>query len=121
MLTQALHAVEEYFGRLWEVYTPAKFVCNLVASDPRTGFIIINTAFISFSLFYWLVFIKSKQASIPGFIWFWIVLEIVNITGHFSWAIYKRDYTPGVVTAFLLLLLVIYLLKQLLFSPRSVN
>ncbi len=113
ILTQAVHAAEEYFGKLWEVYAPARFICNLISSDPKTGFLIINTVFIFFSLLYWWSLLIRK-AAFTGLIWFWMVLEILNIGGHLGWTLYKKAYTPGVVTAVILLLLVSYLLKQLL-------
>ena len=111
ILTQSIHAVEEYFGKLWDIYPPAKFICNAISSNPETGFIIINVTFISLSLLYWWAVLKKKSSS--GLIWLWVVLEILNIIGHFSWTIYEKAYTPGVITAIILLLLVVYLIKQL--------
>jgi hypothetical protein len=41
-------------------------------------------------------------------------LEIINIIGHISWTLYEKAYTPGIVTAFALLIVVSYLFLQLI-------
>lgn len=41
-MTQAAHSVEEYRGRLLEVFLPARFVSGLISRDLRQGFIIFN-------------------------------------------------------------------------------
>jgi len=114
VIAQAIHAVEEYLGNLWEVYAPAKFVCNLISPNPKTGFLIINTLFTSFSFLYWWSLVQRKPMSSSGLIWLWIVLEILNVIGHISWTLYAKTYTPGGVTAIILLILVISLFKQLI-------
>lgn len=121
VITQAIHAIEEYFGRLWEVYAPAKFICNLLSSNPRTGFLIINILFISFSLLYWWSLVQRKPTSSPGLIWFWIVLEILNIIGHISWTLFEKAYTPGIVTAIILLIVVISLIRQLISANSTLT
>ena len=120
IIAQAFHAVEEYFGRLWEVYAPAKFICNLISSNPRTGFLIINIFFISFSLLYWWSLALRKSKSPPEFIWLWIVLEIINIIGHISWTLYEKAYTPGIITAIVLLVVVSSLFRQLISAKSTV-
>jgi hypothetical protein len=42
VLTQGLHAVEEYAGRLWEVFLPARFLTGLVSKDHEIGFLVIT-------------------------------------------------------------------------------
>jgi hypothetical protein len=37
-LTQGLHSIEEFFGKLWEVYPPATFLSGLVSSNLKTGY-----------------------------------------------------------------------------------
>ena len=112
-LAHVLHATEEYFGKLWEIYMPAMFICNLISSNPERGFLLINIIFIIFSLGYWGFSIRKNHSSAYQFIWIWIFLQTINVIGHVAWTIYNRVYTPGVATAFLILLLVILLFKQL--------
>jgi hypothetical protein len=111
VLAHILHAIEEYFGKLWEIYTPAIFICNLISPDPEKGFFIINSVFIFLSLGYWGFSIRKGSFS---FIWVWIVLQTMNVTGHIVWTLYKGIYTPGIITAFIILVLIILLVRQLL-------
>jgi len=41
---QAAHSLEEYVGRLYDVFPPAAFVSGLLAADRRLGFIAFNLA-----------------------------------------------------------------------------
>ena len=43
VLSQVAHSAEEYFGRLWEVVAPARFLSSLIyPPDPHIGFLIAN-------------------------------------------------------------------------------
>ena len=113
IIAHVLHATEEYFGKLWEIYTPAIFICNLISSNPERGFLLINTVFIILSFTYWFFSLTKKHSSSYSLIWFWIVLQTLNVIGHIAWTINNRSYTPGVVSAFLLLSIVVLLIKRL--------
>lgn len=113
-MAHVLHATEEYFGKLWEVYTPAIFICNLISSKPETGFFIINAIYIIISLGYWRS-MQGNGSSHYSMIWPFIVLQTINGTGHIVWTIAENAYTPGVVTAFLILFLVACLVRRLLY------
>ncbi len=113
VIAHIFHATEEYFGKLWEVYTPAIFVCNLISSNPEKGFFIINIAFIIISLGYWAFSIRSNHSADYSLIWFWIILQTINVIGHVAWTIYEGTYTPGIITAFLILIIVIFLIRAL--------
>ena len=60
--------------------------------------------------------VRKDYALAPALIWFWIIIEIINGVGHPLWALYERSYVPGVATAPFLLILAIYLARQLLFK-----
>ena len=118
VLIQGLHSIEEYFGRLWEVFPPARLLCSLVSENPETGFLIINIVLFLFGLLCWLITVRKNYLFVRGLIWFWIVLETINGIGHPVWALYKRAYVPGLATALILLMLALYLAKLL--RPDSV-
>ena len=113
VLTQGLHSIEEYFGKLWEVFAPAKFLSSLISKNLETGFLIINIILFIFGLWCWLFPVRKNYLIASGLIWFWIIIEMVNGIGHPIWAIYERAYVPGVITAPILLILAIYLSKQI--------
>lgn len=109
MAAQAAHSLEEYLGRLWEVFPPARFLTGLVATDLRAGFIGLNLALIGFGL--WCVFwpVRKGWPSAVGLAWCWVVVETINGIVHQAWALSRQSYEPGVITAPILLALALHL------------
>ena len=110
---QAAHSLEEYVGRLWESFPPARFVAGIVSADRQFGFAIANIALVSFGLWCVLVPVRRRWPSALGFVWFWTVVELVNGVGHPAWSVSQGRYTPGVLTAPILLVLALYLARLL--------
>lgn len=111
IIAQAAHSVEEYFGRLWEVFPPARFLSGLISPDRELGFIVINTALLLFGLWCLVFPVRRQWRSAPAFIWFWILIEIMNGIGHPIWSFRQGGYTPGVLTAPILLVIALYLAR----------
>jgi len=111
VLAQGLHSIEEYRGKLWENLPPARFVCSLVSDDLEKGFIILNVLLFLFGMICWLLTIWNKINLV--FLWLWTVVEMINGVTHPAWAVYTKAYAPGMFTSPLLLLLAVYLAKQL--------
>lgn len=116
---QAAHTVEEYAGRLWESFPPAAYLTGLVSSDREAGFLVINVVLVAFGVwcFFWPVRQRWPVARAIG--WLWIAIEVVNGIGHPVWSLRQGAYTPGVLTAPILLVLALYLAMQLLREPRT--
>jgi hypothetical protein len=121
IIAHCIHATEEYFGKLWDVYRPAIFICNLISSDPKTGFYIINTAFIVVSLLFWKFALQKRSPAAYSFIWLWISLQTVNVLGHLAWTIYSKTYRPGVISSLLISVIVILLIKELSMHSSKSN
>jgi hypothetical protein len=119
VLTQALHSIEEWIGRLWDVYPPAKFISGLISKEPRTGFLVLNVALFVFGLCSWHFSVRRNQLVTQGIFWFLIVMEIINGIGHTIWAVTELNYVPGVATAPVLFILAVSLAGQLLRYNRS--
>ena len=124
IFTQLAHSIEESVGRLWESFPPARFLTSLISSDHQLGFIMANSALVAFGL--WCLFfpVRKEWRSAPRFIWFWIVLEIINGVVHPAWTLRQGGYTPGVLTAPILLVVASYLAFQMRkrrrqFSPAA--
>lgn len=109
---QAAHSIEEYLGRLWEVFPPAAFVSGLVSSNREVGFIVLNVALVAFGFWCFLWPVSRAWAVAPRLISIWIAIEIVNGLGHPLWSLLQGRYTPGVATAPILLLLALNLARQ---------
>jgi len=109
---QAAHSIEEYKGRLWESFAPAAFMSSIIPSNHELGFVLVNCALLAFGL--WCVVAVRRSAPYAvGLMWIWIVIELVNGIGHPLWSILQRGYTPGLLTAPLLLLLFLSLVFQM--------
>lgn len=118
---QAAHSVEEYVGRLYDVFPPARFVSSLISPNRELGFVVFNAALVSFGLwcFFWPV--RRQWAAGVALAWLWIVIELVNGIGHPLWSLVRLRYTPGVGTAPLLLGLSLYLAWQLRTSRSGMS
>jgi hypothetical protein len=94
ILAQAAHSTEEYLGRLYEVFAPARYVSGLISPDLGRGFLIFNTALVLFGLwcFFWPVR-RGWPAAVP-MAWLWIAIELVNGIGHPLWSLRQLRYTP---------------------------
>jgi hypothetical protein len=113
IVTQAAHAVEEYLGRLWESFPPARLVGSAISENPEIGFLIANLMLLGFGLWCWLGPIRRGRPSARPLAWTWVALEVVNGIGHPAWALRQGRYTPGLATAPALLMVAIYLAVQL--------
>ena len=113
VVTQAAHSIEEYVGRLWETFAPARFVAGLVSQDRERGFLLINVALVAFGVWCFLWPVRREWPSAAILAWIWVAIELVNGVGHPLWSLREGGYTPGVATAPLLLVVAVYLAVQL--------
>lgn len=115
VLIQGLHSAEEYIGKLWETFPPAKFLTGLLFNNHQTVFLLINIGILIFGLWCWFFPVLRNYSYARILIWIWVVIEMINGIGHSFWALYERVYIPGVATAQILLILSVYLSRLLLF------
>lgn len=118
LVAQAAHSIEEYIGRLYDVFPPARFVSGLVSQDLERGFVILNIALVAFGIWCFVWPVRRRWAAAPMLVWLWVGIELVNGIGHPLWSLRVRAYTPGVATAPLLLLLALVLSRQLRAAER---
>ena len=111
--TQAAHSVEDYVRRLYDVFPPAQFVSGLISQDHERGFVIFNIALVTFGLWCFVWPVRKKWLLAIPLAWFWVVIELINGIGHPLWTLTEFAYTPGVVTAPILLILALYVASQL--------
>jgi len=113
VVTQAAHSIEEYVGRLYEVFAPARLVSGLISQDLARGFVIFNATLVLFGFwcFFWPV--RRGWPSAVPLAWLWVAIELLNGIGHPLWSLRQLRYTPGVATAGVLLIIALYLMRQL--------
>jgi hypothetical protein len=113
VLAQAAHSIEEYRGRLWESFPPVRFLTGLFSSDRELVFIILNVALVAFGVWCLLWPVRRRWPAAVGLMWGWAVIETINGVGHPLWSLRQGGYTPGVITAPILLVIALYLGAQL--------
>src|SRR5262245_53903752 len=113
ILAQVAHSIEEYAGRSWETFAPARFLSGLLSQERELGFILINASVILFGIWSFLVPVRRGWPSAFYLAWGWAMLELLNGTGHLVWSLRSGGYTPGLGTAPILLLLALLLMLQL--------
>jgi hypothetical protein len=109
VLAQAAHSTEESIGQLWVSFPPARFVSGLVATNPEHGFVFLNICIVAFGAWCYFWPVRRRWRIATPIIWLWTVIEMINGVVHPSWSILQRGYTPGVITAPVLLVLALYL------------
>ncbi|HEY5547412.1 MAG TPA: HXXEE domain-containing protein [Gemmatimonadaceae bacterium] len=113
ILAQAAHSIEEYVGRLWETFPPARALTGLVSPDREFGFLVINVGLVTFGVWCFLWPVSRRWRAATGIATGWGIIELINGVGHPLWSLRQGGYTPGVVTASILLVLSLVLLAQL--------
>lgn len=99
---QAVHSVEEYGLRLYDLLAPARFVSELLGFERSLGFALANSALILFGLWCYAARVRPRRGAWRMLAWGWAVLEIANGLGHGALALAAGGYFPGVATAPLL-------------------
>ena len=117
VLAQLAHSIEEYRGRLWESFPPARFLTSLVSDNGELGFLVLNLALVAFGFWCLLVPVRLGWPSAAALAWVWAGVELVNGIGHPLWSLRQGGYTPGVATAPLLLGLALWLARELRRGP----
>jgi len=112
VLFQGLHSIEEYLGRLWENFPPASFLCSLISNDLETGFLIINIGLFVVGASCWWFVVRRNKSYAKNIVGIWIIIELINGIGHPIWSLMQQSYTPGVITAPILFITAILLIKQ---------
>lgn len=121
VLAQAAHSAEEYAGRLWESFPPARFLTGLVSSNLEVGFLVLNVSLVAFGLWCFIWPVQRQWPSARALAWFWVGLELINGVGHGIWSARQGGYTPGLATAPLLFVIAAYLGRQLRLSALPGN
>jgi len=120
VLLQALHSLEEYAFKFFEVFPPAQRLNEIWPGIARPGFIGFNTLLVVFGLWCFFQRVQPGAPTARRWAWLWVVIELYNGTAHLVWAAAIHDYNPGLVSAPFLLGLTLYLVFQLHVSARSV-
>ena len=109
VVVQAMHSVEEYVFKLYDVFAPARFVSRVVSDDLPTGFAVLNIGLVALGIWCYLARVRPAHVSARSWVWPWVVVEGANGIAHSVIALERGEYFPGVLTAPLLLATSLYL------------
>ena len=109
LLAQAAHLVEEYIGRFWESFPPARFLTGLVSQDREWSFVALSILLMAFMLWCLVWPVRREWPSAVYLGWAWAIVVAINGIVHSLWSLHEGGYTPGLATAPLLLALAVYL------------
>jgi len=118
VIVQAAHSVEEYLGRLYEVFAPARYLAGLVSDDLAAGFIVINLAIFLLGAGCYLLPVRSGLRAGRVVAWSWSWVEVANGIGHVLIAASMRGYFPGALTGAALMVSAPILAASLILDKR---
>ena len=113
VLAQAAHSVEEYVGRLWESFPPARMLTGLISENREQAFIALNVVLVAFGFWCFAWPVLRRWPSAARLMWIWVVVELINGIGHPLWAFRVGGYAPGAATAPVLLVLALWVATEL--------
>ncbi len=119
VLLQALHSVEEYAFKFYEVFPPARLLDAILPGITRPGFIALNVALVVFGLWCYFRRVGPGATTAHRWAWVWVAIELYNGIAHPVWAAVARGYNPGLATAPLLLAVAAYLAVVLRDARKS--
>ncbi len=99
VLLQALHSVEEYAFKFYEVFPPAQLLDDIFPGIARPGFILFNAALVLFGLWCFFRRVAPGAATARRWAWVWVAIELYNGIAHPVWAGLVQGYNPGLATA----------------------
>jgi hypothetical protein len=86
---------------------------RLVSRDQEQGFLLMNVALVAFGVWCFVWPIRRDWPTAAVFVWMWVTIEVINGVGQPLWSLRMGGYTPGVATAPVLLVIALYLARQL--------
>lgn len=113
ILAQAVHSIEEYAFRLFDIFAPARFISGLLSSELARGFAIANISLVLFGAWCYLARVRPGSPSARAVAWSWALVELANGISHSLLALVTGGYFPGAATAPLLIGTSVYLIMRL--------
>jgi hypothetical protein len=122
ILLQAIHSVEEYIFKLYEVFPPMLFAYRNSPELAQAAFITFNLVLFLFGLICFFYWVQPTRKGARVIVWAWIMIQIATFAAHLVWAILIGGYNPGLATAVLFVPVIVYLLywlQRVQFEPPS--
>ncbi|MDQ3748974.1 MAG: HXXEE domain-containing protein [Acidobacteriota bacterium] len=99
ILLQAIHSVEEYIFKLYEVFPPMQLIYRNTPELAQAAFITFNLLLFLFGLICFFYWVQPARKRARVVVWIWIVIQMATVAAHLVWAIVIGGYNPGLATA----------------------
>lgn len=109
IVVQALHSVEEFIFKFYEVFPPMRLLYRDAPHLARPAFIISNVVLATVGVICLLRWVWPARRGARAVVWVWLGGEALNVIAHCVWATLVRGYNPGLMTGFGFVPVVIYL------------
>ena len=113
VLLQAVHSVEEYAFKLYEVFPPMQFIYRNAPELAQPAFVAFNLLLFLFGMICFFYWVQPARKGAKIIVWIWIAIQLTTFAAHLVWAILIGGYHPGLGTAPLFVPVVIYLIYWL--------
>lgn len=118
IVLQALHSIEEFIFKFYEVFPPMVLLYRNAPHLARPAFIMFNALLVLVGLTCLFRWVWPARRGARTVVWAWIGGEAINALAHLVWAILIRGYNPGLMTGLGFVPVVVYL-SYLLRRPPS--
>jgi hypothetical protein len=119
IVLQALHSVEEFILKFYEVFPPMVSLYRDAPAMARPAFVLANSLLVLAGfvcLFRW---VWPARRGAEAVAWVWVGAEAFNVVAHCVWAVLIRGYNPGLVTGLGFVPVVAYLIYLLRRAPTQ--
>jgi hypothetical protein len=99
LVLQALHAIEEYWFRFYDVFPPAKALGTLIPGSSQIGFVLFNALLLLIGLATFRYSFGGEPRRLHVLLWLGVAIETYNGLAHLAWMILIAGYNPGLVSA----------------------
>ncbi len=116
---QALHSVEEFIFKLYEVFPPMLFLYRRAPGLAKPAFVVFNLLLVLFGLFCYFRLVLPAGKSAGVVVWIWVGIQFATVAVHIVWAILTGGYHPGLGTVPFVALAGSYLAYALQLIPST--
>jgi len=116
---QAVHSIEEYIFKFYEVFPPMQFIYRDAPDLAKSGFVTFNLLLFLFGIICFFYWVQPARKGARVVIWVWIAIQLATIASHAIWVMSVGDYHPGLATVPLFVPIVVFMMYLLHHAPTK--
>jgi hypothetical protein len=95
---QALHSLEEFIFKFYEVFPPMASIYRNAPGLAQPAFVFANSLLVLVAFVCLFGWVWPARQGAKAVAWVWVGVEAFNVIAHGVWAILIWGYNPGLVT-----------------------